>query len=354
MSLITPPILTERAGNAIMRPRFSGKIDRVELRPPPGRKLGGVIAADRAPDGNLLVLHQWNPPGIDVSHLDATEYLPDVVRFSGDGTFVEAWGGPDHVPSADGTSQWPAGREGLECDADGNIWVFGYSVGDDAVLKFSPSGELLLRIGQRGRPGTDRDTRLLHGPTSCYHDTHTREVFVSDGYGNHRIVAFHSDTGEFTRMWGAYGRDPAELSSEKGFGNPVHKIVAGPDGHFYVCDRIKNRVQEFEVGASTHRFLREVMIGPGTTMFGSAFDLGFSPCGRYMLVADGSNIRVWVVDRESFQVLGWSSAMTETEADNNIPRIYGLLHRFRVEKNGDLLLCCTSRGLLRMKYLGVS
>jgi len=89
-------------------------------------------------------------------------------------------------------------------------------------------------------------------------------------------------------------------------------------------------------------------------MFGSTFDLGFTPCGRYMLVADGSNIRVWVVDRASFEVLGWSSAVTETEGDNNIARIFGLLHRFRVEPNGDLLLCCTSRGLLRMRYRGVS
>ena len=348
------PANKHKKGDPNMRPRFSAGIERVELHLPQGRRLGGVIAAARAPDDSLLVLHQWNPPGVDVSHLDASEYLPDVVCFNADGVLVEAWGGPDHVPAVDGVAQWPVGREGIECDADGNIWVFGYSAGDDAVLKFSPSGQLLLRIGQRGRPGTDRDRQLLHGPTSCYHDTRTREVFVTDGYGNHRVIAFHSDTGEFTRMWGAYGKDPADLSSAEGFGNPVHKIVAGPDGRFYVCDRIKNRVQEFEVDASSVRFLREVLIGPGTTMFGSAFDLGFSPCGQYLLIADGSNNRVWVIERDSFQVLGWSSAMTETEADNNIPRIYGLLHRFRVESNGDLLLCCTSRGLVRMKYHGVS
>jgi len=81
-----------------MRPRFSGEIERVELHLPPGKKLGGVIASDRAPDGSLLVLHQWNPPGVDVSHLDASDYLPDVVRFTADGALVEACGGPDHVP----------------------------------------------------------------------------------------------------------------------------------------------------------------------------------------------------------------------------------------------------------------
>ncbi len=338
-----------------MRPRFSPRIEPVALRVPPGKKLGGVIACDHAPDGSLLVLHQWNPPGVDVAHLNASEYLPDVARFAPDGTFLDAWGGPDHVPAVDGTAQWPAGREGLECDADGNIWVFGYSQGDDAVLKFSASGKLLLRIGQRERPGTDADTQLLHGPTSCYHDTLTREVFVTDGYGNHRVIAFNSDTGRYTRMWGAYGHDPSRPSTSKpGFGNPVHKIVAGPDGYLYVCDRIRNRVQRFAVSADSVSFVGEVSIGPGTMMFGSSFDLGFTPCKRYILVADGSNMRVWSVDRATFRVLGWSSAMTETEGDDNVARIYGLLHRFRVDGNGDLLLCCTSRGLLRMKYLGVS
>jgi len=336
-----------------MRPRFSPQIEPVDLRLPPGRKLGGVIACAHAPDGSLLVLHQWNPPGADVSHLDGSAYLPDVARFSTEGDFLDAWGGADSVPRAEGIPQWPAGREGIECDAEGNVWIFGYSQGDDAVLKFDPSGRLLLRIGQRGRPGTDRDTQLLHGPTSCYRDTSAREVFITDGYGNHRVISFDSDTGEYRRMWGAYGKNPMSLPEGERFGNPVHKIVAAPHGLLYVCDRVKNRIQEFAVNKSAVSYHREVYVGPGTTMFGSTFDLGFTPCGRYILVADGSNMRVWSLDRASFQVVGWSSAMTETEGDGDIARFYGLLHRFRVEENGDLLLCCTSRGLLRMKYLGV-
>ena len=59
----------------------------------------------------------------------------------------------------DGVPQWPAGREGLECDAEGNIWIFGYSKSDDNALKFSPSGELLMQLGQRGKRGDDKTTR---------------------------------------------------------------------------------------------------------------------------------------------------------------------------------------------------
>lgn len=336
------------------RPRFSPDIESVELKLPAGKQLGGVIAVDFSPEGDLLVLHQWNPPGVDVSHLDAGAYLANVARFNAKGEFIEAWGGPDHVPAVDGVSQWPAGVEGLECDAEGNIWIFGYYAGDDNALKFSPKGELLMRLGQRGKLGSDKTVDVLGGPTSCYHDIEAREVFITDGYSNHRVIAFNSDTGEFTRMWGAYGKDPSELSEEEGYGNPVHKIVAGPDGKLYVCDRIKNRIQEFERIPGGVKFLREVTVGPGTMMFGSCFDLAFTPCNKYLLVADGSNMRVWSIDLASFEVLGWSSANTDTEGDTNFAAVYGILHRFRREANGDLLLCCTTRGIRRMRYLGVS
>ena len=336
------------------RPRFSPSLETPELELPPGRKMGGVIAAAYSSQGDLFVLHQYNPPGIDTSHLKPEEYLPHVARFGPDGRFQDAWGGPDEIPEMDGVPQWPAGCEGIECDAEGNIWIFGYSAGDNAVLKFSQDGELLLRIGERGKCGGDDDTSTLGGPTSCYHDVENREVFVSDGYVNHRIIAFHSQTGEFTRMWGAYGSKPSEISEKEGFGNPVHKVALGPNGRLYVCDRIKNRVQEFERVPGGAKFLREVVIAPGTEYWGSAFDLAFPEGGKYLYVCDGSNIRVWIVDLESFEVLGWSTAYDVAEGDENLARHMNLVHRFCLEPSGDLLLCCPMRGLKRMRYLGVS
>jgi DNA-binding beta-propeller fold protein YncE len=336
-----------------MRPRFSSELETLEFKLPEGKKLGGFIAAAYSPEGDLLVLHQWNPPGVDVSHLNGDDYLPDVARFDADLNLIDAWGGPDHVPAIDGVPQWPAGREGIECDAEGNIWIFGYSAGDDNVLKFSPKGELLRQFGQRGKRGNDDDTTLLGGPTSCYHDVENREVFFSDGYGNHRVIAFNSDTGEFTRMWGAYGRKPSELSEEEGYGNPVHKVEVGPNGNLYVCDRLKNRVQEFRRVPGGVEYVREVHIAPGTGYWGSAFDLAFPEGGKFMYVSDGSNIRIWIVDLDSFEVIGWATAYDEVEGDDNIPRHFKLVHRFRMAPNGDLLLCCTGNGLKRMKYLGV-
>jgi hypothetical protein len=337
------------------RPRFARDLETPTLDLPPGRAIGAVLAVARTPNGDLIILHQPNAQGLDPEHEGLPRWLPPLVRLSPQGKFVEAWGGPEHVPSVDGVSQWPTGVEGLECDGEGNLWIFGYKQGDNAVLKFSPSGELLLRIGQRGKTGGDTDTRFLDRSTSCYHDIKTREVFISDGYGNHRVIAFNSDTGVFIRMWGAYGKSPSELSPEESYATPVHKVTRGPNGLIYVADRTKSRIQEFEVGPREVRYRREVYVAPGTNTFstGSTWDVNFAPDGKYMYVADGGNFRIWSVDLETLEVLGSTTVHTEYENEINRPIIYTLVHRFWVEPNGDLLLACVNRGLKRLRYEGV-
>jgi hypothetical protein len=329
-------------------------LESFALSLPAGKKVGFALATALAPNGDIFLLHQPYLPTVEAAQRTTEGWLGDVVHLTAKGEYVNAWGGPDHIPKVDGISQWPEGREGLECDRDGNLWVFGYWPGDDAALKFSPTGKLLLRIGQRGRTGNDDDTQFLGRPTSCYHNTDTREVFLSDGYGNHRVIAFNADTGAFTRMWGAYGKKPSSLSAEEGFANPVHKVAVGPGGRIYVCDRIKNRVQEFELIPGGARYLREVTIAPGTGIYGAAYDLAFTSDGKFMVVSDGSNSRIWTIDCDSFAVLGWTSVDHDVEGEVNTPRSYGALpHRFTMLPNGDLLLACVNRGLQRLRYLGV-
>jgi sugar lactone lactonase YvrE len=330
---------------AAPRPHFSRDLTAQLIRLPEGRRIGSSLAAAYGPDGHLWLLQE--PNGTDPA------LLPHVVEFDQTGAFVGAWGGPDSVPEANGVSQWPEGVEGLEVDAESNLWIFGYKSEDHAVLKFSRAGELLLRIGERAVPGDDASRTHLNRPTTAYHDVATREVFISDGYGNHRVVSFDADNGAFRRMWGAYGEDPTTQSPDRRFGNPVHKVARGPDGHIYVADRIKNRVQSFELIPGGARFMREVQIAPGTQMFGAAFDIAFSPASEFMYVADGSNNRVWIVDMDSFDVLGWTGSYCDAEGSSNLPAFTGLIHRFLVDQDGNIILVRPAAGLQLLRFEGV-
>jgi hypothetical protein len=346
------------------RPRFADRVEQVAITLPAGKQLGSVVGVSRAPNGDIFLLQDvmWANPA-----LPEGAQLPPVVHLNRDFKFVDAWGGPDHMPSVSGISQWPSGLDNLECDEEGNVWIGGYGPDDDAALKFSPRGKLLLRIGQRGRKGNNDDTEWLNGPVSFYVDVKNREVFIADGYRNNRVIAFNSETGKFTRMWGAYGKKPSSAQASgsaygsdlsqrpipPSFGNPVHKVARAPDGRLYVCDRINNRVQEFELVPGGVRFLREIFIAPGTLPHGSAWDIAFTAEGKYMYVADSMNLRIWIADRNAFAVLGWTSAAPEVEGDDNISTHLSGIHRIAIESSGDLLMARTIHGLQRLRFLGV-
>lgn len=343
--------VSEYRGPKRPRPRFAGTIQDFPIQLPPGKQIGRCIAVCRAPNGDLFLLN-YTEYGPYIPTTKAAR-LPPIVHLSSSGRFINAWGGPSSVPQADGISQWPSDPDNVECDDEGNVWVTGWNTDDDGILKFSPDGKFLRRYGQRGHAGDDDSTEWVNSPPSVYHDVKNRELFVADGYGNHRIIAFNSDTGKFTRMWGAYGKKPSALTPEEAYGNPVHKIARAPDGLLYVCDRRKNRVQEFQLTPGGVRYLREVVIAPGTGLMGSAFDIAFTPDNRYMYVADGMGMRIWTVDRKSFEVLGWANAAPELEGDDNIGPNRIPLHRIAILPNGDLLLARGRRGVQRLKYLGV-
>jgi DNA-binding beta-propeller fold protein YncE len=69
-----------------------------------------------------------------------------------------------------------------------------------------------------------------------------------------------------------------------------------------VCDARNNRIQVFRGDGS---FVREGRIAPATLAAGSVWDVTFSrdPQQRYLYVADGSNMKIHVVDRQSLELL---------------------------------------------------
>jgi DNA-binding beta-propeller fold protein YncE len=90
----------------------------------------------------------------------------------------------------------------------GNVWFGGGGARDAQVLKFTQDGKFLLQIGHLGKNGNSNDTNNLGAPTDCQVDPVPNEVYVSDGYGNHRVIVFDADSGSYKRLWGAYGQKP--------------------------------------------------------------------------------------------------------------------------------------------------
>ena len=81
---------------------------------------------------------------------------------------------------------------------------------DNQIHESLPNdGKFVMAIGQSGQTGSN-STHILKGATDIFVNTKNNEVYVSDGYGNSRIIVFNANTGAFIRMWGAYGHTPLD------------------------------------------------------------------------------------------------------------------------------------------------
>jgi sugar lactone lactonase YvrE len=133
---------------------------------------------------------------------------------------------------------------GVFVDKAGNIWVTDNSVsksGDKGqqVIKFSPDGKELMRLGKAGVGGDGPD--VFNQPDGVVVAANG-DIFVADGHtagkGNARIVKFSKD-GKFIMQWGEHG------SGEGQFEVP-HGIAIDSQGRIFVADRNNQRVQIFD------------------------------------------------------------------------------------------------------------
>ena len=233
---------------------------------------------------------------------------PAVLQFSPDGRLLKSWGG------ASGAGyEWPKNEHGLHVDKEGNVWVGGNDK-DDQILKFTPDGKFLLQIGKADTTGGSNSTTRLGRPAHMVTDDAAAELYVADGYGNRRVIVFDAKTGAYKRHWGAYGTktptddklppyQPVPITAlSKSFSNPVHCVRLSGDGLVYVCDRTNNRIQVFKKNGE---FVKEFQVEPQTLQNGSVWDLVLSEdkAQRYIFIADGANMQVLAIDRQTGEKL---------------------------------------------------
>jgi mono/diheme cytochrome c family protein len=195
---------------------------------PPGQEIGTISGIDVDAAGIAYVFRrcpvlcdhpkEGDPPGV-------------VWRFSASGVFLGAWG------------QGLIAKEAhtLRVDRSGFIWT------TDAIAhqvkKFRPDGTLVMTLGKYGVPGDGPDT--FNKPTDVV-VAPNGDVFVTDGYGNQRVVKFDKD-GTFIKAWGTKGTAPGQFRLP-------HTIVQDSRGRLIVGDRCglgatgctDNRIQIFD------------------------------------------------------------------------------------------------------------
>lgn len=284
--------------SARAEPRF--EVDPSWPKPLPERWINGQIGGVCVDSHDHIVTVDRR--NITEEEAETNVPAPTFVMFDTEGNVVDSWGDPDVVP---------AGVHGCRFDADDNVWIAGNQ--DAVVQKYSHDGELLLEIGTRGLFDTDDGTidgaltnesrERLHRPSGAVVDPETGNVFVSDGYGNKRVVVFDADGG-YVGQWGRLANAGERAARTPGtFTEVVHCIDLSRDGLVYVCDRQGDRVQVFDRMGNHVRDIHVPAERPNVR--GTAWWVAFSPdeAQQYLYVMNGGQERVHVIDRESGETL---------------------------------------------------
>jgi streptogramin lyase len=207
--------------NSLPNPYRAGE---VWAKLPAGRTMGSTNTMTIDPSGNLWVFDRCG------ANSCADSSLAPIMEFDPSGKLLTSFGA--------GMFVFP---HCIYVDKDRNVWVTDAMGGNgkgQQVIKLSPDGKVLLRLGKAGVAGDGPDT--FNQPSGVV-VARNGDIFVADGHGgnsNARIVKFSKD-GKFIKTWGKKGTAPGE------FDEP-HSIAMDSKGRVFVADRANSRIQIFD------------------------------------------------------------------------------------------------------------
>ena len=244
---------------------------------------------------------------------------PPVIELDPNGNFVQAWGGP----SKTGEYEWPAREHAFGLDPAGFLWISGNAgegsgamkkPDDDVLLKFTLNGKFVKQFGKQNASKGNADTNNVKEATAAQY--YKKEMYVSDGYGNSRVIVFDADTMAFKRMWGAFGKPPKDVPHPTppytGGWDPgpdqyylPHSIVVTKDDKVYVADRPNRRIQVFTLEG---KYLNQLVIPGAKRGFGGtgALALSADKDQQFLYVGDSDappTKSIIVVDRKTMKVI---------------------------------------------------
>jgi DNA-binding beta-propeller fold protein YncE len=326
---------------------------------------------------------------------DCCKAAPSVLEFDADGKMLRAWGGPSDPGFIGGKCKaeagciWPNSEHGIYIDQNDNVWIAGNGPpgdvrgvsrstpwmtnkdgGDGFVLKFDMNGNFKMRIGGTPKGPVSNDTKggvnetpLLYLPADMVVDSATNRLYVSDGYGNRRVLIIDSNTGKYIGHFGAYGNNPVDDAAAKAAGpwmadyskgnkkpayfrNPVHCVKIANDGKIYVCDRGNDRIQVFdknspELGKACSNptgeagkcgYLAEQAVSEHTNIIGTAVSMNFSTdkAQSCLYIGDNANMTIYILNRSNLQELG------RLGRSGRNPGEFHYLHQVSVDSKGNI------------------
>jgi len=297
-------------------PRF--EVDPSFPQLPAGKVLGDMSSVTVDAQDHVWMIHR----PLTVPAAQRANAAAPVLEFDASGKFLAGWGGPG------AGFEWPEREHGIYAGQDGAIWISGnngYAApnaapppgkSDDMLLKFTPAGKFILQIGHAGKSTGDADRENVKQAADM--TVFRNELYVADGYGNHRVAVFDAKNGTFKRTWGANGGTPFNIA---------HAVRVSNDGLVYLADRENKRVQVFTTAGE---FRQQVIVG-GDTVTRSAAGLAFSPdrAQQYLYVADINN-QIHVLDRKSLKVLA------SFGKGGTAPGEFGTVHEIATDSKGNI------------------
>ncbi len=357
---LTLSLLAGAAPDGFAQDKPSGEIPRFVVdpfwpKPLPNRWMVGEI-------GGICIDSKDHVFGINRANVTPVQKIlgkvpaPPVIEYDQAGNLVNSWGDPEAMPK---------NLHGCIFDKDDNIWIGGSAGG--AIQKWTHDGKkLLLQIGDRNvcdgvcgeKESLNASKTMLNLPADIAIDSENGDIYVADGYGNHRIVVFNSK-GVFLRQWGKAGTAPGEFAAT-GAGHP-HCVLIGEDKLVYVCDRGNDRIEVFDK-KGTLKSVIPIKLGtaysnapdgsPGAKRIASANDLVFwGPKQRYMLVDDVGNEQIWILDRTLAGKSGIPPIIGGFGSQGHNAGSFVTLHGLEVDSKGNLYTAEVIEGQRMQKFV---
>jgi DNA-binding beta-propeller fold protein YncE len=363
---VLQPIAVAQAQSSAQAPRF--EVDPFWPKPLPNHwVLGNAIGVWVDDQDNVWIVHRSsatladNEKALELKAGDCCAGAPPVLVFDKAGNLVRHWGGPGQG------FDWPASNHGIFVDHVGNVWIGGNGPGDSHIVKFTKEGKFVAQYGKpnarmtgknaQGQPQftpNSSDPQSFGRVAKIFVDGKANEAYIADGYFNRRVAVLDAASGKMKRFWGAYGKPPDDKVSLgtydpaaapfQTFRPPVHCADLSVDGLVYVCDRGNDRLQVFKPDGT---FVKEVYLAKNTKASGSVWDVAFSrdPQQRYLYVADGMNNRIYILQRDTLQLL-----TSFGDGGRQPSQFYGV-HSIAVDSQGNLYTTETWEGKRLQKFV---